>query len=71
MRTLREAMLEVGAWCVSAPLGGPTPLDYFLVTIAGAVVVYASCKALRHTLRPGERDRAHIKWRILDEDGRP
>ncbi len=68
MTTLREALLEAGAWCVTSPPGSPSPLDYALVTLAGAIVVYAAYKAIRHTLRPGEQSRDHIKWRILDEE---
>ncbi len=68
MTTLREALLEAGAWCVTSPPGGPSPLDYLLVSIAAILVIYAACEAVRHTLRPGERDHAHIKWRILDDE---
>jgi hypothetical protein len=68
MSTWREALLEAGAWCVSSPQRGPSPLDYFLVGVACVVVLYALVQAVRHTLRPGERDPGHIKWRILDEE---
>ncbi len=68
MKTLREAILEAGAWCITSPPGGPSPLDYFLVSIAGVIVIYAGYKAIRHTLRPGERDHDHIKWRIIEEE---
>lgn len=71
MSTWREAMLEAGAWCVTAPAGGPSPLDYALVAAAGLVVLFATYQALRHTLRPGERDPGHIKRRILDEEEPP
>ncbi len=70
MNTLREALLEVGAWCTTAPLGGPSPLDYALVTLGASIVLFAFAKAIRHTLWPGESDRSHIKWRILDEEDR-
>lgn len=71
MTTLREALLEVGAWCMTSPPGGPSRLDYGLVALAGLVAVYAAYKAIRHTLRPGEQNRDHIKWRILDEEEAP
>ncbi len=71
MTTLREALLEAGAWCITSPPGGPSPLDYVLVGLAGVVVVYAGYKAVRHTLRPGEKSRDHVKWRILDEEESP
>jgi hypothetical protein len=66
--SLREALIQAGVWCVSSPAGGVSSLDYLLVGLSGAVVVYAAWKAIRHTLRPGEADRHHIKWRILDEE---
>ena len=68
MSTLADALLEAGAWCTTSPPGGPSPLDYFLVSVACVVVLYALVEAVRHTLRPGERDPGHIKWRILDEE---
>lgn len=71
MTTLREALLEAGAWCITSPPGGPSPLDYALVGLASLVVVYAGYKAIRHTLRPGEQSRDHVKWRILDEEESP
>ncbi len=68
MSMLREIM----AWVWGGPhaAAGPTPLDLVLVVLASAMVAFAFYKALRHTLRPGERDRSHIKWRILEEDER-
>ncbi len=68
MSMLREIM----AWAWSGPhaAASPTPLDLVLVVLASAMVAFAFYKALRHTLRPGERDRSHIKWRILEEDER-
>jgi hypothetical protein len=71
MSTLREALLEAGAWCVTSPPGGPSPLDWILVGIAAAIVSFAFIEAARHTFRPGERARTHIKWRILDDEDRP
>ena len=65
MSMLRE--IVAGAW--SGPhAAAPTPLDWVLVVLASAMVAFAFYKALRHTLRPGEGDRSHIKWRILEED---
>ena len=68
MKTLSEALLEAGAWCTSAPPGEPTPVDYLLVGLAFVVLVFAFAKAVGHTLRPGEVDRAHVKWRVLDDE---
>jgi len=70
MTTLREALLEVGAWCTTYPPGGPSPLDYFFVSLAGVIVLYAGYKAVHHTLRPGESNRDHIKWQILEGEDR-
>lgn len=70
MTTLREALLEAGAWCLHSQSGGPSPLDYTLVGLAGLVVAYAGYKAVRHTFRPGEQNRDHIKRRVLDEEER-
>lgn len=67
MNTLRDALLEVGAWCTTRPPDGPSPLDWALVSLGGLIVLFAFAKALRHTLRPGESDRTHVKWRILEE----
>jgi hypothetical protein len=69
MSTLREIMAS--AWCGPEAASGPAPLDWVLVGIAGAIVSFAFFKAALHTLRPGERERTHIKWRILDEEDRP
>ena len=67
MSMLREIM----AWAWSGSHAGvPTPLDWVMVVLASTMVAYAFYKALRHTLRPGERDRSHIKGRILEEDER-
>ncbi len=70
MNTLREALIEVGAWCIASPSGGPSPLDYALVALGGFVVLFAFAKAIRHTLWPGETDHSHVKWRILEEEDR-
>ena len=70
MSTLRDALLEAGAWCVTAPPGQPSPLDYALVGVALALVLYAFSKCVRHTLRPGERDRSHVKWSVIDDEDR-
>ena len=68
MRALRDALIEAGAWCTTAPAGEPSPADIALAWIAGAIVAYAALKALRHTLWPGERDPDHIKRRVLHEE---
>ena len=68
MSTLREIMAS--AWCGPQAAAGPAPLDWVLVGVASAIVAFAFYKALRHTLWPGERDRTHIKRRILDEEER-
>jgi hypothetical protein len=69
MSTLREAMAS--AWCGAQSTGEPAALDWALVSVACLVVAYAFYKAIRHTWKPGEEDRKHVKWRILDEeDGR-
>ncbi len=68
MSTLREIMASV--WCGPQAAADPAALDRVLVGVASAIVVFAFYKALRHTLWPGERDRTHIKRRILDEEER-
>ncbi|MCG8590694.1 MAG: hypothetical protein MJE66_15495 [Proteobacteria bacterium] len=70
MNSLREALLEIGAWCVTAPPDGPSPLDYALVSAGGLLVAFAFAKAVRHTLFPGETERSHIKWRVLEDEER-
>ncbi len=49
---------------------GPTAsaLDWILVAVSAAVVVYSLFAAIRYTLRPGETDRRHIKFTILEDD---
>ena len=49
---------------------GPTAsaLDWILVAVSAAVVVYSLVAAIRYTLRPGETDRGHIKFTILEDD---
>ena len=43
-------------------------LDWALVAAAAIVLLWALWLALRHTVRPGETDAAHIKRRILDDE---
>jgi len=69
MSTLRELMAT--AWCGPDAASGPTPLGWVLVAIAAAIVCFAYTRAIRNTLRPGESERSHIKWRILDDEDRP
>ena len=69
MSSLREIMAS--AWCGPAAASGPALLDWVLVAIAAAVVGFAFFKAVVYTLRPGERERSHIKWRILDDQDPP
>ncbi len=49
---------------------GPTAsaLDWILVAVSAAVVVYSLFATIRYTLRPGETDRDHIKFTILEDD---
>ena len=68
MMTLRETLLEAGAWCLTSPPGGPSPLDYFLVGVAALIVLYAVNMAIVYTAIPGEMSSDHIKRRILEDD---
>jgi hypothetical protein len=46
-----------------------TPVDWALVVLAAAVVLWAFYSAVRYTIRPGEEDPHHVKRRIVvDED---
>ncbi len=66
MSALREIMAS--ASCGPQATAGPASLDWVLVGVASVIVAFAFYKAVRHTIRPGERDRTHIKRRILDEE---
>ncbi len=66
MSTLREIMAS--AWFGPQATAGRAYLDWVLVGVASVIVAFAFYKALRHTIRPGERDHNHIKRRILDEE---
>lgn len=39
-----------------------------IVFIAAAVVAWVFYLAIRMTISPGETDRSHIKWSILEEE---
>jgi len=50
----------------------PTLVDWGLVALAAAIVLWAFYAAVRYTVRPGEEDLHHVKRRILvDEDEEP
>ena len=40
---------------------------YVIVAVATVVVVWVLYLAVRMTISPGETDRSHIKWAILEE----
>lgn len=70
MRTLSD--LVASAWCFGQPVPPTHSLvDWLLVGLAAYAVAYAFYKAVRHTLRPGETSRDHVKWRILDDERIP
>jgi len=49
-----------------------TLVDWGLVALAAAIVLWAFYAAVRSTVRPGEEDLHHVKRRILvDEDEEP
>lgn len=43
-------------------------IDYVIVALAAALVVYTLVHAIKCLVRPGETDAAHIKRVILNED---
>ena len=45
-----------------------SPLEWLLVCAAAVILVWSFVAALRYTLRPGESDRSHIKYRILHDE---
>ena len=46
-----------------------TLVDWSLVALAAAVVLWAFYAAVRYTVRPGEEDPHHVKRRVLFDEG--
>lgn len=48
-------------------LGPHSLLEVLVIIPVGLVVAVAFVQAVRFSLRPGEREPDHIKWRILED----
>lgn len=46
----------------------PGLISYLIAAVATLVVVWVLYLAARMTISPGETDRSHIKWTILEEE---
>lgn len=44
-------------------------MDYVIIWMAAIIVAVALFFSLKYIIRPGEQDSAHIKYRILNQNG--